>query len=53
MLESKIDMVRLKSFANSRLKGNQVLQKLILNERDEIPVEEFLIKVKIWLNIIG
>ena len=43
-----VDVKPLKWFA-LKLPGNHPLRALLLVEEDELPVEEFLVKVKTWL----
>ena len=47
-----VDIRQLKQFAFSRLRKKHILQKLILTDKDQLSVEEFIIKTEIWLKIL-
>ena len=49
---NKLDVRRLKDFALKALPKDSKLRTLILSEKDEISVEEFLAKVSIWLKLL-
>ena len=44
-----IDLRPLKKFAKKRLNDYPITCKFILEEPEKIPVEEFVLKVKVWL----
>jgi len=47
-----VDLRRLKSFAAEALPLQSVLQGLLLEERDQIPTVEFLVKMDLWLKLL-
>jgi len=47
-----IDLKPLKKFAKQGLKDYPVTCKFVLEEPEKIPVEEFILKVKVWLQTI-
>ncbi len=47
-----VNLVKLKEFASKELAQVPVLRQLILGEPDVIPVEEFAMKVKMWLQVV-
>lgn len=49
---NKLDMRRLKDFVMKSLPEDSKLRTLILNERDEISIEEFIAKVGVWLKLL-
>ena len=42
-----------KDLAVSRIPQDHPLREVILAEKDEIEVEEFLLKLEVWLNLAG
>ncbi|MBO3800175.1 MAG: hypothetical protein FGF52_03885 [Candidatus Brockarchaeota archaeon] len=50
---NKLDMRRLKDFALKSLPEDSKLKALILSEKDEISVEEFLAKMSVWLKLLA
>jgi hypothetical protein len=51
MSKTKINMRKLKEFAFSELPRSWILREIILSERDELDVFEFIVKVEIWLKL--
>lgn len=49
---SRLDMRRLKDFALKTLPEDSKLRILLLSEKDELSVEEFVAKVGIWLKLL-
>jgi thermostable 8-oxoguanine DNA glycosylase len=47
-----VDFRRLKSHVYERLPTNSVLRELILSEKDYMEIEEFLIKLDIYLKLM-
>jgi len=47
-----IDIRPLKGFARKHLEGYPIVRELILSDNDRLPVEEFVMKVKIWLRLL-
>jgi hypothetical protein len=47
----RINIRRLKDFAFTELPRNWVLREIILSERDELDVSEFVAKAEIWLKL--
>lgn len=43
----------LKSFAKENLKHYPMLRRLILEEADRLPDQEFVTKVKMWLRLLS
>lgn len=50
--DSVIDMRRLKVFAKTKLSMNKGLREVLLAEDDELPIDEFLVQIKLWLRLI-
>lgn len=48
----KINIRTLKEFAISNLQRGSPLRDVILSEKDEVGVEEFLAKLGIWLRLL-
>lgn len=48
----KINVKPLKNFTRRELKSCQLIREFILEEPDYIPVEEFLFKFRIWLQLL-
>ena len=48
-----VDMGRLKGFASERLGGNSQLKVVLLSERDQLTVTDFLAKMDIWLKLLN
>jgi hypothetical protein len=42
----------LKSFVERRLPHDSPLYKVIMSERDELPVDSFISKSEVWLELI-
>ena len=49
----KLDIKRLKEFAFKSLPEDSKLRTIILSEKDEVSVEEFLAKIGIWLKLLA
>ncbi len=47
-----IDLRRFKRLVQTRLPRESPLCRIIMNERDELPVESFLSKSEVWLELI-
>jgi len=43
---------RLKEFAISALPEGSALRNVLLSERDEVDVDEFIVKIDIWLKLL-
>jgi hypothetical protein len=53
MAESrKIDIISLKQFAKKELRQYALTYEFLLGEPDMIPVEEFVTKVRVWLQLL-
>jgi hypothetical protein len=53
MSKTKIINIRsLKQFAFEMLPKESPLRDLLLTEKDEMPAEEFIIKLEIWLKLL-
>lgn len=50
--KAKVDVRRLKEFAFSNLPEGSKLRDLILGEKEELGVEEFLAKMDLWLKLL-
>ncbi len=48
-----IDIVRLKRFASDKLPGNSRLGSVLLSERDQLKVNDFLAKMDIWITLLN
>jgi hypothetical protein len=48
-----VNIVRLKNFAAERLPHHLALRDVLLSERDEIPIPEFLAKLQVWLALLS
>ena len=48
-----VDIGRLKGFASKRLGGNSQLKVVLLSERDQLTVTDFLAKMDIWLKLLN
>lgn len=51
MIESKVNIRRLKDFASKHLPKNWVLRELVLTEHDELEPSEFCTKMDVWLKL--
>lgn len=49
---NRLDIRRLKDFAMRNLPEDSKLRTLILSERDELSIEEFLVKMGVWLRLL-
>ena len=47
-----ISIVPIKDFVRKKFNSNQILYEFILEDRDFIPVDEFILKCKIWLQLV-
>lgn len=47
-----LQLKSLKNFAKKKLNDYPITHDFILGEVDTIPLEEFIIKVKIWLQLL-
>ena len=47
----RVEVSPLKQWANARLLASSSLRKVLLQENDNLPVEEFLAKMDIWLKM--
>ncbi len=52
LVEDSISMVELKNLARRLLPSNSMLRMLILSEPDEVPREEGLAKLKIFVKLL-
>lgn len=48
----KVNTRRIKEFAIRKLPDGSTLKELLLSEKDEVDVEEFLAKVDLWLKLL-
>ena len=48
-----VDIWRLKGFASERLRGNSRLKVVLLSEKDQLIVTDFLAKMDIWLKLLN
>jgi len=48
----KLNLRRLKGFALERLPKGSALRDVILAEKDEIGIDEFLAKIDVWLKLL-
>ena len=48
-----VDIGRLKGFASERLGGNSQLKVVLLSEKDQLTVTDFLAKMDIWLKLLN
>jgi hypothetical protein len=51
MSPGRVNISRLKDFAFSELPRSWILREIILSERDELDVSEFVAKAEVWLKI--
>lgn len=51
MIESKVNIRRLKAFAFENLPKGWVLRDLLLTEHDELEPSEFCAKMDLWLKL--
>jgi len=51
-VENKVSVRSIKFFARERLPCGCALQDVLLAERDELPADEFLNKLEIWLLLL-
>ena len=47
-----VDMTPLKEFAVSKLPPGSTARELILAENEEISVNEFLVKIAVWVGLV-
>jgi hypothetical protein len=57
MTESRLDdacvtILTLKKFAMEKLTSQSALRSVLLAERDEIPVADFLSRIPVWLTLL-
>ena len=52
MKSKEVDIRKLKNFAKQYLGRYPLIYGLILEDRDKIPSEEFILKVKVWLQLL-
>ncbi|MCD6241332.1 hypothetical protein J7K27_07440 [Candidatus Bathyarchaeota archaeon] len=52
MNNGKVNIRSLRKFVDETFPRNSVLRELILGEPDQINVQEFLTKMKIWLRLL-
>lgn len=52
-MERKVDLRALKRFTRSELPGYPILRNLILSEADEVPADEFVGMVRVWLRVFN
>ena len=50
---SMIDIRRLKGFASERLHSGSRLRNVLLSERDQLKVNDFLAKMDIWITLLN
>ncbi len=50
--EDTVDMVRLKELARSTLGEDSIFRALILSEPDQVPKQDFVVKVGMWLKVL-
>jgi len=48
----RVRITRLKDFAVNSLPKDSRLREVILNERDELDVNEFVAKIDVWLKLL-
>jgi len=48
-----IDIRRLKGFASERLHSGSRLRNVLLSERDQLKVNDFLAKMDIWITLLN
>jgi hypothetical protein len=49
----RIDIVSLKNWASSNLLPAPHLRSLIITEKDELDLEEFIVKIDIWAKLLA
>jgi hypothetical protein len=52
MAQPKVHTQRLKDFAFKEIPRDNVLRELLLGERDELEITEFISKIDIWLRLL-
>lgn len=52
MLQAKVSIRSIKRFAQECLPRSCALQEVLLAEREELPAQEFLAKLEIWLMLL-
>lgn len=52
-MNREVDITELKKFAKEEFDSFQIMKEFILDEPDFIPIEEFILKCKIWLQLLG
>lgn len=50
--KTKVDVRRLKNFAFQKLPKDSELRDILLTERDLLNINEFLVKIEIWLKLL-
>lgn len=53
LIDTKVDTRALKDFANREFRDYPLVRKIILQEPDQMPTQEFVIKSKIWLQLLA
>ena len=48
-----VDIRRLKGFASERLPSSSRLRNVLLSERDQLTVNDFLAKMDIWMMLLN
>ena len=47
-----VNILSLKKFVTTYLPNNSQLRALILQDKEELGVEEFIVKTEVWLNLL-
>ncbi|MEM2507398.1 MAG: hypothetical protein QXF61_10190 [Nitrososphaeria archaeon] len=50
--EKVINIKSLRKFVDDKFPGNSLIKYLVLSEPDQMPAEEFLVKMKLWLRLL-
>ena len=48
-----IEILRLKRFASDKLPGSSRLGRVLLSERDQLNVNDFLAKMDVWIMLLN
>jgi len=51
-VQTRIDLRRLKAFALDRLPAGSSLRDVLLSEESEMPADEFIHKLSVWLKLL-
>ena len=52
MSQPKVDIQRLKNFAFKEIPRDNLLREILLSERDELEIIEFVSRIDIWLRLL-